>query len=49
MVHENRNFCDFLEFDATRTVKFLFLAGENPKSISLLINLTEMVHGSQNS
>ena len=49
MVHEIRNFRDFLEFDGTRTVHLIFLAGENPKSISLLIDLTEIVHGSRNS
>ena len=31
------NLRDFIEFDGTRTVHLIFLAGENPKSVSLLI------------
>ena len=37
MVHEIQNLHDFLEFDGIRTVYLIFLPGENPKSVSLLI------------
>ena len=50
MVHEIHNLRDFLEFDRTPTVHSIFLTGENPKCVSLLIIfLTEKMHGSRNS